>query len=766
MIQLLRVAIVLVLCNWAVGIAKWTPAPVPASAPATEFSSERALKHVRRIAERPHPTGSEALAGVEAYIVGEIRALGLSPQIQEVTAVSTRYPTAGHVRNILVRLPGTRPGGQAVVLVSHYDGVPAGPAAGDAAAAVGALLEALRALRAGPPLTHDVILLLTDSEEQGLLGAAAFAREHPWAKDVGVFLNFEGRGTYGPSFMFETGPGNLDVARKLRQAPDARGTSLSAAVYRLLPNDTDLSELSILGKPAMNFAFVGGVQRYHTSQDDVAHLSVGSVQHHGVQALAMARAFGNDSLPRPVTKDGVFFFFPGLGTFVYPEWFALIPSFLALALVVVAMVRRRKENENESGWVVSILLGFVAGLVTMAVGALFGWGFGATLVRVHATMADGDPRWSETYAAAVMLAVLALTMGLHRLALWKRQGGGAELGALAWWSLVGIAVTIAMPAASFLFTWPLLFAVIAAQRAPAVPIAGGVLHWLAVVVVLLFVAPMAYNMSVTALGLDATGAAILGVLTAMAATLIRPVIVTESDPWWPAGPVLLYATWKVIVGLTTVRSDEEHPVGANLVLAIEADSSRAFVTGGTSGTHALFWLGSSIGAKELPRSALPQWLQRLNGGRPAAVAERFVSPMLPARVTVLKDSSTGGERYVTARVRPGNRNVLGVRMDLDGARVVSTSVDGRAVSTERYRRTPTRWTLDFIAPRDSGFTIELRLADATRPVLNLQSRVSGLVAWPVGPMPNRPKQILPIQSGDVSVVYNSVPLERVTPRRR
>ncbi len=766
MIQLLRVAVVLVLCNWAVGLAKWTPAPVPASAATTEFSAERAMKHVRRIAERPHPTGSEAIAAVEAYITSEIRALGLSPQIQEATAVGTRYAAAGHVRNILVRVPGTRAGGQAVVLVAHYDGVPAGPAAGDDAAAVGAMLETLRAVRAGPPLMHDVILLITDGEEEGLLGAAAFAREHPWAKDVGVFLNFEGRGTGGPAFMFETGAGNLDVARMLRRAPDARGTSLSAAVYRRLPNDTDLSELLVLGKPAMNFAHLANVNRYHTSQDDVAHLSVGTVQHHGQQALAMARAFGNDSLPRPVTKDGVYFFFPGMGTFVYPEWFALVPSILALGLVVVATIRRRKEEENEAGWMGSILLGFVAALVTMVVGLLVGYGIGAALMRAHTTMADGDPRWSETYAAAVMLVVLALTMGLHRLALWKRQSGGAELGALAWWSIVGIVVSIVMPAASFLFSWPLLFAVVAAQSPPKVPQAGGALHWLAAVVVVLLVGPITYSMSVSALGLDATGAAILGLIVAMAVTLMRPVIVASTDSWWPFVPVLAFGVWNVIVGLSTVRTDAQRPVGASLVLAVEAESSRAFVTGVTGGAHATRWLGGALGARELESAALPQWLRRLNGGRSAAKVERFESPIPPARVTVLKDSSSGGERHIVARVRPGGRNTLGVRMDLDGGRVTAASVDGRAISTERYRRSSARWTLDFVAPPDSGFVLALRIADADRPVLNLASRTAGLVAWPVGPMPTRPAQILPIQSGDITVVYSRALLERPTSRRR
>src|SRR4029434_9642495 len=119
-------------------------------------------------------------------------------------------------------------------------------------------------LRSGPQLAHDVMVVITDGEEAGLLGAAAFVREHAWAKDVGVTLNFEARGTTGRSYMSETGPGNLDVVRVLRRVRDVSATSLSVTVYRSLPNDTDLSEMAALGKPALNFAFADGVAAYDT----------------------------------------------------------------------------------------------------------------------------------------------------------------------------------------------------------------------------------------------------------------------------------------------------------------------------------------------------------------------------------------------------------------------------------------------------------------------------------------------------------------------
>ena len=152
------------------------PRPVPAASPDTVFSAERALRHVEAIAVRPHPIGSVDHDRVRDYIVAQLVALGMQPKLQVTTGVGTRYPDAGRVQNILAWTPGTTTGGKAVLLVAHYDGVGAGPAAGDDASGVAAMLETLRALRARKqPLVHDLFVLVTDGEEAGLLGAAAFS---------------------------------------------------------------------------------------------------------------------------------------------------------------------------------------------------------------------------------------------------------------------------------------------------------------------------------------------------------------------------------------------------------------------------------------------------------------------------------------------------------------------------------------------------------------------------------------------------------------
>src|SRR4051812_30763997 len=117
------------------------PAPVSATASDTIFSAERALGHIEAIAQRPHPMGTADHDRVRDYIVAQLQTMGVKPQLQTTTAIGTHYQAAGHVENVLGYLPGSAPSGKAVLLMVHYDGVEAGPAASDDGAGVAALLE-------------------------------------------------------------------------------------------------------------------------------------------------------------------------------------------------------------------------------------------------------------------------------------------------------------------------------------------------------------------------------------------------------------------------------------------------------------------------------------------------------------------------------------------------------------------------------------------------------------------------------------------------
>jgi hypothetical protein len=350
--------------RWALagGLALWTaigftpfgrPLPLPADAPAGEFSAGRAMVTVRAIAQRPHPVGSADHDRVRDYVLGEFRRLGLTPETQAGTGVFRRY--TGKVENIVARLPGTastRP----VMLAAHYDSTRRGPGAGDDAHGVAVLLETLRALGQSPRLRNDVIFLVTDGEEAGLLGAALFMSGHPWRGEPGVVLNFEARGTGGAATMFETSQNNAWLVRALRTAvPAANATSFAYEVYRRMPNDTDLSVFKRDGLAGMNFAFIEHPEWYHRPQDDPGHLDLRSVQEQGRYALALTREFGARDLNQPPSGDAVYFPTLVTGLIVYSTaWVQPLAWFTAAALLAAAAAGWRRRVRGF--WLVLVFL--------------------------------------------------------------------------------------------------------------------------------------------------------------------------------------------------------------------------------------------------------------------------------------------------------------------------------------------------------------------------------------------------------------------------
>ena len=752
----------LVLCALLVRHVSQPPDPIPATAPPTEFSAERAFAHVREIAQRPHPIGSRDNARVREYLLGRLRAFGLDPQVQEATGVGTRYPEAGYVRNVLARIPGRSPGGLAVVLMAHYDGVAGGPAAGDDAAGTAAILETVRALRAGPPLAHDVIALITDGEEAGLLGAAAFVREHPWARDVGVTLNFEARGTSGRSYMFETGPGNLDVARMLRGAGDVSATSLSVTVYRMMPNDTDLSEMAVLGKPALNFAFADGVERYHTSHDDVFYLDQGSLQHHGSQMLTLARAFGNGPLPRPVTGDAVFFDLPFAGLIVYPETWALPIAIAGLLLVAGAVFRLSRDR---TPWVRDVALGVFGTVVATCVAAAATFAAGNLIIRTHDTMNwGGAPAFRGIYTAALALIALAIALAMWALVRRWATVAGAQVGALVVWSLLTLVMSLRLPGVSFMFAWPLIAGVLAARRVgsasrgplgagrPASSPGSDVLLWIATAVAAAFIVPMVYGTASVLLGAVGPGAISAGALVALLAWLLAPQMeALGGRRWSAAGAALVVAALVVAIGMAMVRSSPAHPTPSTIAYALDADSANGWLA--VRGP-----ISRELAA--VPKAVTPpEWLARLTGrGRSVAYASASRDSVAPPTTSVISDSTVGPERHLVIGIVPAAGTET-ISMQAIGTQVLRASIDGREIDTSRYRGGARGWRLAYSGPPPSGIRLGLTVPVNSPVSLDLITRSPGvppLETLHLPPLPPRLPDVVTVQSGDITLIHRRV----------
>ncbi len=431
------------------------PAPLPLDAPAAEFSAARAQEQLAALMGEgtPHPTGSDEAERVRQVILGRLVQLGYAPQVQARWVCSSIYSCA-EVQNILAVREGTQPGAPAVMISSHYDSVAAGPGASDDGVGVAATLEIARALAAQPPLSHPVWFFINDGEEGGLKGAEALVADPRVLDSVGAVVNMEARGSGGPSLMFETSDHNAPmIAIYARQVTRPVTNSLYYTIYKLLPNDTDLTVYKRVGLRGLNFAYVGNEVHYHTPLDDFAHADPGSIQHQGQNALQMVLGLASAPLPDG-TVDAVFFDLLSLRTFHFSPTAIRVLAVLALLLVGGALwMARRRELLAPPDLAWGLLAFWAAVLGTVALAAL-------THAVLH-TLGGFEyfflayPMFARVAFAALAVSVgIGLAGALH----WRSGRSGLWGGTYLSFGLVGVLLAFLSPGLSYPFVLPALVA--------------------------------------------------------------------------------------------------------------------------------------------------------------------------------------------------------------------------------------------------------------------------------------------------------------------
>jgi hypothetical protein len=424
------------------------PAPKPTTAPPGEFSAERALQlHRDVVGNAPHPVGSAEHDRVRDRLAARFRALGYDTTVQQRFACNA-HAYCAPVQNVIARRPGDA-AGDVVLVVAHYDSVAAGPGASDDGAGVAALLEIARAVR-GERTRNPIVFLVTDAEEQGLIGAEGFVADAAASRGVAVIENVEARGTSGPSFLFETSRHNEwlipIVARAL---PRPATSSLFFNIYELLPNDTDLTVFKRAGDTGINFANIGEVAHYHTPLDDAAHLDARTLQHHGDHLLAMARALAATELRR--TSDDNAVWFDVLSFFVvwWPQRWSMGLSILMLVLVVAAALVRLRDGETAPRFItVGVAAFFLALLMAFLIGYAATWIAGLRALGA-AWVATPGPSIAAMWLIGVASALAAATW------LYPHAGfDGLFLGASICWCVLSIALSMVLPGAVYLALVP------------------------------------------------------------------------------------------------------------------------------------------------------------------------------------------------------------------------------------------------------------------------------------------------------------------------
>lgn len=429
-----------------------------------EFSTDRAFNQVKIIAQKPHYVGSTNHELVANYLKLELNRIGLETSIQEGFTLNDKGLLVKS-KNILARIKGTN-NSKALLLLSHYDSAPHSfsKGASDDASGVATILEGIRAfLYSKNPQKNDIIILFSDAEELGLNGAALFVNQHPWAKDVGLVLNFEARGSSGPSYMLmETNKGNQALVKEFANAKAKYpvSNSLMYSIYKMLPNDTDLTVFREQGNiQGFNFAFIDGHYNYHTQQDDIQHLNKTTLSHQGTYLMPLLKYFSNIDLnSTQTTEDNVYFSVP-FGFINYPFAWVFPMSLIALGLLILFIFIGKAKRvitfrEIFRGFVPLIGSIVIAGLVTF-----LGWKIILEAYPQYSDLLNGFTYNGHAYIGAFVTLTIAICFAFYNRFSEAKITMNHFVAPLLLWIIINLFLANSLTGAGFLII-PVYFGIL------------------------------------------------------------------------------------------------------------------------------------------------------------------------------------------------------------------------------------------------------------------------------------------------------------------
>ncbi len=711
--RLLVLAIVVFLAGFAI----WDTQPRLKTAQASDqaaFSLSDAQAQMKQLAREKHPIGSAANVRVREYLVDQIRAMGYTPQIQSEFVNVGKEHLSAQVENILVRIAGRKPGNKALLLAAHYDSAPNSYGAGDDGVSVISILQTLRRLKESArtaPLANDLIVLITDGEEAGLLGAEAFVQYHPWTKDIGMVLNYDNRGNAGPVLMFETSVGNAPLITGMAQAtPNAVTNSVMYEVYKAMPNDTDFTVFRKHDMPGLNFGVIQNISSYHTPYDTADLLSPALQQQQGEMMLQLVQHFGQQDLSKMRSEDRVYFSFPGIGIAHYPTSWAL-PFAVLLSLIFVGFVWVARKRAHLSLLKTGLAsLSFLLTLILFAFLSQQAWNLVLEFAPAYRSMRDPDP--SHGYLLSfVLLCTLLFVLVQRLLSHWMRGIELAAGAALVWIALL-IFTSLQFPGASFLFAWPLLLILLSwlwlSGRKDDHPAHGWVLLAGAAFAIVLF-APYVFLFNI-ALGFHSLGVPLivlillLGVLTPLLLWLFQGL----------RAVLLLFAAMLAFVAAANATHD------FRLVYVMPQP---LFYAGGAASQDAVWLIDKTrLGAnKKAALSTTDQEaiMLQLFGAEGSKSRKRYAAipatdasqaAMPSPEIQLLSDQAVGDKREVKVLIK-ASALALRSKINIEGAPVLSASIQNKPYS----QGSQDKWNVTVFAPTAQGITLHFTVAASIKP---------------------------------------------------
>ncbi|WP_319926111.1 M28 family metallopeptidase [Xenorhabdus littoralis] len=339
-------------------------------------------KDLSIIAAKPHPTVSAQQEQVRRYLLTEIQAMGYPVteqpflftideliarqkkiysqldeyQRHEFDAELARVGAKTFEEEVRIR-SGLKQGNSAygtniiakrtslsakntILIVAHYDSVGTSPGAGDDGMAVASILQLMRDLTHVNTIKNNVIFLLTDGEELGLLGANYFANQltDEELQSISLVLNFEARGNHGTPVLFETSAQPYSLMTALnKNLSNITAFSFTPLIYNMLQNDTDYTVFKKKGITGLNFAVVQGFEHYHRMSDTIENISPETLFQYQdtVRKSGYYFVVQQDMDLLKHNKDAVYFPLPIYGLVIIPPYAAFT---LGIGILIICLL--------------------------------------------------------------------------------------------------------------------------------------------------------------------------------------------------------------------------------------------------------------------------------------------------------------------------------------------------------------------------------------------------------------------------------------------
>lgn len=664
--------------------------------------------------------GSRAVGTAEnvrarQYIVEQLGLYGFDVRVQETDARRADIGLTARVNNIIAVKAGRERG--AVALVSHYDSAPEAPGAADDGLGVAVSLEAARVLAARTDARHALLVLVTDGEESGLMGAAGLTTDREVMGRLEAYVNVEATGSGGgPAILFETGPGNGWLVKPwARRAPHPRGASYAIEIYKRLPNDTDFSVFKRRDVPGLNFAAIGDSYAYHTARDTPDRLSDDTLRFTGENVVETMSAIDALDLTARTTAQQTFF---DIGRTAAVSWGPVTAWFLAaisLACGLLAWFKVLAASIRMVGiwrWILDAawaLVGVAVVVVSMIAGT---WALRLSRTVYHPWYAHPD----RMFLMLLALGTLAGWLSIRGGALLPARAHGPRHPAIVWsltlpvWVVFAGVIAATAPSAGYLWSVPLLVAGVALLAVPAANVAA----IRAISVVVLAVAGTLWLRDAAELlrflvalfgrlPLITPVWVYAAVMLACGAMVVPPFIAAVAATRPIVRPSLVSAALLVVVVITTGFA---YAAPAYTYAQPQRRSARVLIE--PAAATAIYEVASQEPGLDLDPSAPGGWYRATDQPKTSVPTGRYALPFVfrttapspgpaPASVTafVLKPV-TGGTDF-TMTVVPQTPGLAVVFALPDGVRPVRSNLPGRVVRG--------RWWATYVGVPPEGVTL-------------------------------------------------------------